>query len=281
MLVSVYIPTKNRLPLLKRAIDSVRGQNYTSIELIIVDDFSSDGTREFLADSQSHGLLKAILPEQPIGACHARNLAIRASTGYFVTGLDDDDYFSKPNKISSFVSAWNDAQNGIAGLFDSALLNTTDGQCFRSAVPMAAYQDLLISNYIGNQVFAPRHHFIEAGLFDPEMPAWQDWDLWIRMARCSGVFRNILLCGTVIDETHGHGRISTKGQDILREAMRHLAQKLAPLTIKERSYLISALHAYPQVRPTPSEVMTILAARRLKASIYSMKKLLTMPTLPH
>ncbi len=277
MLVSVYIPTKNRLQLLMRAINSVKEQNYDQIELIVVDDCSSDGTREFLAASQSRGLLKAIFPEKSIGACRARNLAILESRGEFVTGLDDDDYFVKRNKISSFVAAWDASHSGIAGLFDSALLNTADGTCLRSAMPFASYRDLRISNCIGGQVFAPRQHFIGAGLFDPEMPAWQDWDIWIRMAKRYGMFRNILLCGTMIDAGHDHDRISARDQGSLRAAMQILAGKLEPLSLKERSWLISALHAYPQVRPRLTEVLTLIAALRLKASLDSARKLFVPP----
>lgn len=203
-------------------------------------------------------------------------MAIMESNGFFLTGLDDDDHFTKSNKISRYVSAWNATNSDIAGLFDSALLRTADGLSLRSAMPSVGYRDLLISNYIGNQVFAPKTHYMNAGLFDPDMPAWQDWDLWIRMARHYGIFKNISLCGTVIDESHSNGRISTLDQNSIRAAMRNLVRKLSPLTIREKSYLVSALHAYPQVKPTLIEVLTIIAALRLKSSIGSAKKLLSI-----
>lgn len=93
MLVTIYIPTKNRLDLLKRAIKSVRDQTYSNIELIVVDDGSKDGTREYLEKEHEAGLLRAIFHQESLGACVARNAAIELSQGEFITGLDDDDYF--------------------------------------------------------------------------------------------------------------------------------------------------------------------------------------------
>ena len=93
MLVTIYIPTKNRLKLLNRAIESVKKQTYKDIEIIVVDDGSTDGTTEYLAQEINSGTLKAIFNKKSLGACAARNKAIEMATGDFITGLDDDDYF--------------------------------------------------------------------------------------------------------------------------------------------------------------------------------------------
>lgn len=273
MLVTIYIPTKNRLPLLKRAISSVKEQSYSDIELIVVDDCSNDGTKEFLVDCESRGELKGIYQETSAGACVARNLAITASSGFFVTGLDDDDYYIVDTKINDYVLHWQNAHQKLAGLFDCARVLTDQGVVDRYTSPYVNYSALRKSNHIGNQVFAPKHHFVDAGLFDPEMPAWQDWDLWLRMSKLYGEFENIQSFGTLIDEKHGLNRISSRPSVVIREAMKKLITKMGPLTLRERSYLITALHNYPQVRPTVPEIATIIAARRLRASLSSIAKL--------
>lgn len=272
MLVTIYISTKNRLPLLKRAINSVKEQSYNDIELIVVDDCSSDGTKDFLAECESRGDLKAIYQETSAGACVARNLAINASTGVCVTGLDDDDYYITKTKINDYVIHWQNSHQKLAGLFDCARVLTDNGVVDRYTSPYASYWDLRKSNHVGNQVFAPRHHFVSAGLFDPEMPAWQDWDLWLRMARLYGGFENIQSFGTLVDEKHGLNRISSRPQAAIRDAMKKLMDKMGPLTLRERSYLITALHNYPQVKPTVPEIATIIVARRLQASLSSIAK---------
>ncbi len=102
-LVSVYVPTYNRIELLKRALTSVLSQSYQNIEVIIVDDKSSDGTQEFLTGmAKQDNRVKPILKEQNSGACISRNLAIESAEGEFITGLDDDDYFL-PGRIAYFV----------------------------------------------------------------------------------------------------------------------------------------------------------------------------------
>ena len=103
MLVSVYIPTKNRLPLLQRAIQSVKSQTYKHIEIIVVDDGSSDGTSNYLERLQQAGEVNAIFQEKSVGSCAARNKAIMAAAGEFITGLDDDDFYLLPNRIEKFI----------------------------------------------------------------------------------------------------------------------------------------------------------------------------------
>jgi len=76
-LVSVYMPTKNRLALLKQAIESIISQSYPNIEILIVDDGSTDGTYQYLCDlKNSMPSLQVFRHEKSIGACAARNLAI-------------------------------------------------------------------------------------------------------------------------------------------------------------------------------------------------------------
>lgn len=95
-LVSVYIPTYNRLNLLKRAVNSVLAQDYLNIELLIVDDGSKDGTADYLKRlSLLDERVKFLLNEKNYGACICRNKAIDISSGELITGLDDDDYLCR------------------------------------------------------------------------------------------------------------------------------------------------------------------------------------------
>ena len=90
-LVSVWIPTYNRLPLLKRAVESVKKQTYKNIEIFIVDNGSTDGTVEYLkqlAGENENIRFHSFAKNE--GACRARNYAIQHSQGEYATGLDDD-----------------------------------------------------------------------------------------------------------------------------------------------------------------------------------------------
>jgi len=222
-LVSVFIPTKNRLELLTRAIESVKAQTYKNIEIVVVDDGSTDGTWDYLQqENQANGVI-IIRNEESQGACAARNAAILASTGDFVTGLDDDDYFTL-DRINQFVNRWKNSGT-VAGLFDSVQVLTPNGSVVRHENQLVTYENLRASNQVGSLVFAPRNHYIEAGLFDKAMPAWQDWDLWIRMARIFGDFVNIGCTSCVVDETHGNDRITTGNERKIRLAKENLKKK--------------------------------------------------------
>ena len=103
MLVSIYLPTRNREALLRRAINSVLTQTYTTLELIVVDDGSTDGTHTYLDTVRTgDSRIQVIRNEVSLGAPLSRNLAIRAARGEFITGLDDDDYFH-PQRLATLV----------------------------------------------------------------------------------------------------------------------------------------------------------------------------------
>ena len=117
--VSVYIPTKNRPFMLKRAIDSVLSQDYPNVEVVVSDDGSTDNTPEFMNDyCNQHDNVIYIRSETSKGACHARNKAILASSGEFITGLDDDDRFT-PDRIRYFVEAYRPGDSFLCSLFNN------------------------------------------------------------------------------------------------------------------------------------------------------------------
>lgn len=254
-LVTVYITTYNRLELLKRAIESVTAQSYQRLEIIVADDGSRDGTLDFLADMSEQGILSFYhnSDNKPKGACYGRNIAIRRARGEFVTGLDDDDYF-EPWRVETFVETWiRDVQNvsnsNIVFLFDGG--KRIDGEHFinNDRLPVVDLSLLRVFNEVGNQVFTTKQRWLECGLFDEAMPAWQDWDTWLRMLDGNKLAKNIQSLSYVVDHESANTRISRKGEQKIREAYFKLSRKLSPLTFKERVGLLRSLYFYPQVSP--------------------------------
>lgn len=100
-LVTVYMPTYNRVDLLQRAVESVLSQDYKNIELIVVDDNSTDDTHKYLSkivEEDSH--FRYFINEKNSGACISRNKAIFSTNGEFITGLDT--YVSDFEKVATF-----------------------------------------------------------------------------------------------------------------------------------------------------------------------------------
>ena len=104
--VSVIIPAYNTEAYLGKAIESVLEQTLTDIELIIVDDASTDKTVE-VAKSFTDPRLKVIVNQQNLGAAAARNRALRAAQGEWIAVLDSDDWYA-PERLSKLVSLANE-----------------------------------------------------------------------------------------------------------------------------------------------------------------------------
>lgn len=102
-LVSVIIPTRDRLALLKEAVDSVMAQTLPSFEALVIDDASSDGTGEWLA-GQSHQPVTAIVSKEQIGRALACNRGLEQAHGELVLFLDDDDRL-RPSALELLYSA--------------------------------------------------------------------------------------------------------------------------------------------------------------------------------
>lgn len=89
-LVSIVLPTYNRVRTLERAVNSVLNQSYAAVELIIVDDGSTDGTRELVA-SFDDARIRFVPLDQNRGVSHARNTGLRLATGEYIAFQDSDD----------------------------------------------------------------------------------------------------------------------------------------------------------------------------------------------
>lgn len=186
-LVTIYMPTRNRRDLLERAVESVLTQTWPHLELIVVDDGSTDDTAAWLTQrARRDARLKPIHHEQSRGAPASRNEAILAGRGEFVTGLDDDDYFH-PQRIERLVQYWQmlkaDGTPFSCLYTHDIYVHDEDDMRMSRKPPKVNCTDLYFYNTIGNQIFTRREWFIDAGLFDEHMPAWQDMDAFIRVLR--------------------------------------------------------------------------------------------------
>ncbi len=229
MLVSVYMPTKNRVELLRRAVDSVLQQPYRELELWVVDDGSTDATPQYLREaSAADPRLRVIRNEVSLGAPRSRNLAIRQARGEFITGLDDDDSF-EPGRLAALVSAWRryeQAGTRFSCLYTQDVETTGSDRRVSKKPPRVEYQDLFFYNLIGNQVFTRRDYAIEAGLFDEHMPAWQDLDLFMRLVKLHGVALLVDEPLYVLELAPRADRISLSGAKV-QAAYERLAAKVA------------------------------------------------------
>ena len=188
--VSVVVPTHNRRDLLEETLDSVFEQRGVFVEVIVVDDGSSDDTSTFLA-SVPDPRLRTIVHENSLGVATARNTGLRAASKPWVAFIDDDDLWA-PEKLATQVSAME--RSGDARWPCSAAIIINEHRLPIRHQPPLARRDLaevlLARNVIpggASGVVAATDLAREVGGFDPRFSVLADWDFWIRLGLASPV----------------------------------------------------------------------------------------------
>ena len=243
-LVTVYIPTYNRVDLLKRAVKSVQEQTYQNLEIIIVDDCSTDGTHAYLEQLvKEDKRVCYFLKETNSGACVSRNIAIENAHGEFITGLDDDDYFYL-NRIQVFIEHWSDEYRCI---FSNIMVKKSE-KLQRSNYRLAmndevSQKDLIKVNHIGNQIFTKTQYFREIQGFDPQMEVWQDLECWYRLLGKDGKAQRVRKNLYLMDISHPHERISKKKGKKVLNSFNHFSHK-HELNEREKLHLSTHMTNY-------------------------------------
>lgn len=185
--VSVIIPTHNRGSLLRRALHSVLHQSYQNIEVIIVDDGSTDDTRIIVMSFQDTRV-RYTRHEIKRGAAAARNTGIKLATSEFIAFQDSDDEWlceKLEKQMELFVTAGPEV-----GVIYTGFIRFEDNRAFYFPAEHIQksgniLKSLLNGNYVTTQaVVVRRNCFEKVGLFDERLPRFQDWELFIRIAKC-------------------------------------------------------------------------------------------------
>jgi glycosyltransferase involved in cell wall biosynthesis len=185
--VSVIIPCFNGARTIRRAVDSVRRQDYPEVEIIVVDDASTDETQEVIATLARPDLRVVRLPQNG-GAAAARNVGIDLARGDFIAFLDADDEWL-PGKLSAQIPVIA-SRPEMSLIASQARFVTVDGveeeSVYLDRVPACgaeAWRVLLAYNYIATPtVVARRSTLLEMRGFNPSLIIGEDQDLWIRLS---------------------------------------------------------------------------------------------------
>jgi len=266
-LITVYIPTKNRLDLLKRAVNSVLSQTHRPIELIVVSDGSDDGTCDYVNGLIENISITLIHNDTSVGACAARNQAIDVAQGEFITGLDDDDIFL-PHRLATFLAEWRRQQaKGVrfSCLFDRRIVNAGDNVALWDTEASVSAEQIVQSNAVGNQVFTTPQRMKDAGRFDPAMPAWQDWDMWVRLIKTGGPAYSIQANTYIMDISHEFERITKKSSEKIIRAARLFYEKHCQRG--DLAGMLYSLAGYDQIRLTLRDLGVMLGSKHAKFAL--------------
>ena len=194
MNVSVVIPCFNRIKTLSRSIDSVVNQTYKPSEIIIVDDGSTDGTRDFILNSYPN--IKYFFQPKK-GVSSARNKGIRESSSDWVAFLDSDDEWL-PQKLEKQINQ--------LGKHSEIFISHTNEIWIRNGVrvnQMKKHQKyggyifdkcLDICRISPSSVLIHKKVLKDVGVFDETLQVCEDYDLWLRItSKYSVLFEKELL----------------------------------------------------------------------------------------
>jgi glycosyltransferase involved in cell wall biosynthesis len=232
-LVSVIIPTHNRAWILAEAVDSVLAQSFTDYELLVVDDGSTDGTAALLA---GYGPRLRMEGQSHQGVSAARNRGISRARGELLAFLDSDDLWL-PDKLQrqvDFMASRPAAlicQTGEVWIRRGVRVNPARHQ--RKLSGMIFEPSLALCLVSPSAVMARRALFEQVGTFDENLPACEDYDLWLRV---SARFPVHLLDETLVVKRGGHPDQLSRAWGLDRYRIRALAKILesGALTVGQR-----------------------------------------------
>ena len=219
--VSVIIPTRNRCALLPRAIESARRAG-SSVEIVVVDDASEDGTPEVCRVVNDIRYLRA---RHRLGIGGARNVGLIASTSEYITFLDDDDA-RLPGSIDAQVESL-EAQPRAGMIYGKVLYGdegcNPKGGSYPERCPQGdLFWQLMSWNFIPcPTVVFRRACLLRVGLLDEAAQGIDDWDLWIRIAEFYPVLATEQAVAIWRQPTPTSGQFSFRAERLHRRA-RHM-----------------------------------------------------------
>lgn len=184
-MVSVIIPNYNHAKYVGDAIQSVSDQDYSNLEIIVVDDGSTDNTREVVCHFDDPRI--KYIWQQNAGLSAARNKGIRNARGEYIGLLDADDLY-EPDFISTFLRYLNSNPSVDAAYCISQFVDENNNVLFQQTSwtepPEQLHTRLLNGNFIVPLcMFARKYCYEEVGLFDTSLQGCADWDMWLRFSQ--------------------------------------------------------------------------------------------------
>ncbi|MBZ2166167.1 glycosyltransferase family 2 protein [Methanobacterium spitsbergense] len=186
LFVSIIIPTYNRANLITRAINSILDQSYTNYEIIVVDDGSTDNTKEVI-QRFNEDKINYYVHKKNRGAAAARNTGIKYSKGDFIAFQDSDDKWL-PEKLEKEMDVFLEASDKI-GVVYSGYWHIKDNKKIYIPTPKVTKKEgnihfeLLKGNFVSGLSVIRKICFKKVGLYDENLPNLEDWELYIRISK--------------------------------------------------------------------------------------------------
>lgn len=183
--VSVIIPAYNAEKTIKKTIKSVLNQTFSDWELIVVDDGSTDSTKEVVAEIKDNRISLFSFPNAGVSA--ARNRGVNKSSGEFLAFIDADDLWT-PDKLELQLKALQENPNAAVAYSWTDYINESDKIIYSGrhiTLNGNIYEKLLVRYVLenGSNFLIRKDAYLKVGGFDESISGGEDWELCIRLSQ--------------------------------------------------------------------------------------------------
>ncbi|MDE5818728.1 MAG: glycosyltransferase family 2 protein [Lachnospiraceae bacterium] len=232
-LVSVVIPTYNREKSVVKALESVLEQEYSNVEILICDDFSTDGTKDVIMGFAAKDSRVRLLSrkDKKKGANAARNLGIESARGEYIAFLDSDDVMLR-NGITARLKAF-EQHPEVDMVYGDVMVGGERAEYDRIQ-KLNQHQYLMeeLSLCCTNSIMVRKSVFQEVPLLDLEQKSWQDDALVLMLDKHK---KKMYHCGEAVSEIkEGEERITANYKN-LYEGVRRIVKLYRRDILKEKS----------------------------------------------
>lgn len=260
--VTVVIPTRDRLPLLREAVASVLAQDLSAWELIVVDDASSDGTSAWV-DGLADERVRAVRVDEHVERSAARNRGLSQAAAPTVLFLDDDDRL-RPSALRRLWHALERAPEAVAAIGAKEVFDGT-GQRKRIPHPRlqlvrSVWDDVMAGwMFVSGQVLLRTETVREAGGWDEGLAMSEDQDLWLRAI---GRRPTVLVPSVVLEQrTRADGVDANDVEERVRARVAVDDRERTTRLIEARRHLRAAGEAFAEDRFSDATAALVAAAR--------------------
>jgi glycosyltransferase involved in cell wall biosynthesis len=193
-LLSVIVANYNNEPYIRECLDSILNQTYKDLEIIVLDDDSTDGSPEIIRKYVANypGIIKGIFGDVNRGVARTRHEAILQAKGEYITTLDSDDYYSNSQKLEKEMALLMHykeqdkdiiAFSNIVFVRENRALEFVQGNSTNIKEGRIFYDIIIRSCMIPRDFVLKRDVYFEVGGYDFSLITHEDWDLKIRLAK--------------------------------------------------------------------------------------------------
>ncbi len=226
--VTVVVPTRDRRDLLLRAVGTALAQQAVEVQVVVVDDGSSDGSAGAVREQYGDAVTVVRNPGDG-GPSAARNVGIAQATGDWIAFLDDDDVWAPGKLAAQLAAAELHGTDWVYCGMVSVDLSLRIVHGVRPEPPETLTRGLPIRNRMPggpSNVVVRRDALVKTGAFDEAMRHHEDWDLWLRLAQTG---RPALVVEPLLGYGLHTGNTSSGGQAMLGADLERIERRYAHL----------------------------------------------------